>query len=375
MTRGRLDTLTGMRALAAGVVFLDHLPGLLHGRLLSGEEHIGNQGAIGVTFFFALSGFVLTWSAREGDGARAFYRRRFARIYPSYAVACAAGIVLTVVFFKGPLLGGPAASSFLLLQSWVPSKTWYFSYNGVGWSLSDEAFFYLMFPLLIPALRALTRRGRRGVQAGVLLVIGVLAAVSPRLWHGSYFVNHFPPVRLLEFVLGATVAIDGIRGEWVLERLRLSWALVLAGAVYLAADLPVGGFQNVALPIVPVLLLLAAGARSDLARAGAGAPGRRGVLARPLLVWLGDISYCFYLVHQLVLKVLARLLEFVSADPADGLLWAVVGLALSILSAALLHEIVEKPFDRRLRGRRRAAPAVAPRVAPVPVGTGPRAGG
>lgn len=91
MRRGRLDSLTGLRALAAAVVFLDHVPPLLSGHLAGAESHIGVQGAIGVTFFFALSGLVLQWSARDRDTVRAFYRRRAARVYPAYAVACAAG--------------------------------------------------------------------------------------------------------------------------------------------------------------------------------------------------------------------------------------------------------------------------------------------
>lgn len=356
--RGRLDTLTGMRAIAAGLVFLDHVPGLLSGRLARGEARIGGQGAIGVTFFFALSGFVLTWSARDGDTPRAFFRRRFARIVPAYTVACVAGIVLTVVFLGGSFDWGPVSASLLLLQSWVPSKHYYFSYNGVGWSLSDEAFFYLLFPSVIPALRSLSRSARRALQLTLLVVIGGLAAVSPFIWKGSYLVNHFPPARFMEFVLGCTLAIDGSRAEWVLGRVRLGWALLLAGGVYLLAGLPVGGFRNVALPMIPVLLLLTAGAQVDIAGAG-------GLLASRTAVWLGEISYCFYLVHQLVLKVLIRLLEYAPDVPGDGIVWAVVGLGLSLVAAWLLHASVEVPFERRLRHPRRTMLTTLAATAPT----------
>ena len=349
MRRKRLDTLTGMRALAAAVVFLDHIPGLLSGRLRDGEAYLGTQGAIGVTFFFALSGFVLTWSAREHDRPRDFYRRRFARIVPAYVVACAAGVVLTVGFLGGAVRWGPIFTSFTLLQSWVPSKNYYFSYNGVGWSLSDEAFFYLLFPVTIPFLRKLRCGGRRVLQAGLLVAIGSLAAAAPHLPQGTYLVNHFPPARFLEFVLGATLAIDGLRGEWLVSRLRLVPALLLAAAAYLLAALPVGDFRNVALPLVPVLLLLGAGAQADIAGLG-------GVLGRRVFVWLGEISYCFYLVHQLVLKVLARLLGYLPTLPGDGIVWVAVALGLSVVAAWSLHEIVEKPFERRLSGGRTDPP-------------------
>lgn len=60
-----------------GLVFFD---GPTRGAL----DHLVGQGRSGVTFFFVLSGFLLAWSARPGDRARSFYRRRFARIYPAY---------------------------------------------------------------------------------------------------------------------------------------------------------------------------------------------------------------------------------------------------------------------------------------------------
>ncbi len=44
-------------------------------------------GTSGVTFFFVLSGFVLTWSAQPGTKVFIFYRRRFARIWPAHIVA------------------------------------------------------------------------------------------------------------------------------------------------------------------------------------------------------------------------------------------------------------------------------------------------
>ena len=86
----RLDSLTGLRFLAALVVVCSHLPAALglRGRILLGsvDEELALGGA-GVLFFFLLSGFVLCWSRRAGDRPLDFYGRRFARIYPNVVVA------------------------------------------------------------------------------------------------------------------------------------------------------------------------------------------------------------------------------------------------------------------------------------------------
>ena len=84
-----LPRLTGLRWYAALLVFLYHAETFVPIRLLRPF----NFGTVGVTFFFVLSGFVLTWSTRPDLPASTFYRRRFARIYPSYFVM----FLLTVV--------------------------------------------------------------------------------------------------------------------------------------------------------------------------------------------------------------------------------------------------------------------------------------
>lgn len=68
----RLPSLTGMRFPAALLVFLFHVS-LPAGWLMPGDANstlfarlVEQAGGVGVTFFFVLSGFVLTWSAREG---------------------------------------------------------------------------------------------------------------------------------------------------------------------------------------------------------------------------------------------------------------------------------------------------------------------
>ncbi|MBW2281488.1 MAG: acyltransferase, partial [Deltaproteobacteria bacterium] len=119
----RLHSLTGLRAVGAGLVFFNHFGDLFHEHFSWFVNRSLTSGRCGVSFFFILSGFVLTWSARSRDTPGSFYWRRFARIFPAHAVA---------------------------------------------WGLSCEAFFYLLFPALIPSVERLGRHGRRRVALGLV---------------------------------------------------------------------------------------------------------------------------------------------------------------------------------------------------------------
>jgi len=343
----RLDSLTGLRAVAAFAVFFGHSLARVEGQPRDVLQLIGSQSGMGVTFFFVLSGFVLTWSRRDGDTALPFFRRRFARIYPAYFVALLAGLVVTVAA-KG--IGGqalPFLASATLTQSWIPDEAYYFAINGVNWSLSCEAFFYLAFPLLIGPILKMSDRARRVLQ--IALVLGIFAAVTAALAMGGHvggwFFGHFPLARSLEFVLGITGAIDVMRGQW--RRVGFGVAGWVALGVALLAGAFGGAYANTALPSVPFLLVIIAAANRDLSGQGTFFSNRK-------MVWLGEISFCFYLIHQLAIRAMSALGD--ASDWTGAILRILLALTLSTLGAWALHAWVERPMERRLRGKSRRKP-------------------
>lgn len=117
------------------------------------------MGHTGVSFFFVLSGFVLTWSAKTSTDVRQFWWRRFARIWPAHFVAL---IPCLFVFYS---LSTPPddqswvkqfslpviALSVILVQGFSTQPTVLFSGNPAAWTLSCEAFFYFLHPLVDPS--------------------------------------------------------------------------------------------------------------------------------------------------------------------------------------------------------------------------------
>jgi peptidoglycan/LPS O-acetylase OafA/YrhL len=359
----RLDSLTGLRFVAAlSVVFLhvtasrvNDLP-LLDLGAFAGR--FAELGYLGVTFFFALSGFVLTWSA---SGARlsagAFYRRRFARVYPLHLVtAVVAGIGGLV--FGVTASPGAWAAVLLLVQSWVPDAHWYFALNGVSWSLSCEAFFYAVTPVvLIVAARTSLRAAWTGVAAlaGVVLAASFLAASIGPAWDQRVWVS--PWYSIVSFLAGVALAKTLKNGEVAWPSLRAAGCVLAAvvGVVVLASWREVWPRSVATMVVLPaIVLVLGAAARTDLI-------GRGSWLAHPWVVLLGEWSFALYLVHPLVLHALQQGWRPPVLSGAPAVVELLGFVATATAAAAVAYYLVERPAERWLRGAPRAErPTVDP---------------
>ncbi|SDP69509.1 Peptidoglycan/LPS O-acetylase OafA/YrhL, contains acyltransferase and SGNH-hydrolase domains [Klenkia soli] len=321
-----LPRLTSLRILAALAVVAFHLQAWDVLRLPGGVSEVGY---VGVAFFFVLSGFVLAWGTEPGLAAPTFWRRRFARIWPSHLVMVGVAAVVPVVQTQRSL--ADAGWNVLLLQGWSTGPT-AFSMNSVAWSLSCEAFFYALFPLLV----RLARRCPGWLQwsvAGVGLLLAVAAGVVV-----SGYAYHMPIFRLPEFVLGVVAGL-AVRDGW---RPRVpTWAIMPAVLVGLAVSLHVPD----PVPDAPMAVLFLGVVLWAHDRDLRGLPGW---LRSRAMVFAGEASFALYLVHELVIVNLRGHL------PGPGWLQAVVMLALGAVAAVALHLGVEKPANRLLRGRSRS---------------------
>lgn len=344
VTRGsrHLRSLTSLRFFAAAAVVVYHA-GVWSSP--DGQPYaLARFAYLGVTFFFVLSGFVLVWSSRASDTAGGFWRRRFARVWPVHALTFVVAVALgaaAVIDARGP--GWSSMLNVTLLQAWSSDSDVIYGFNGVSWTLSCEAFFYALFPLLLPVARRLG--GVVTVAAGFgWLLVGMVAATAAGQ---SWLLVAFPAYRVGEFVVGMGLALwvqEGRRG--VSRGVALVFAAGSYGAVLVANRLTAGELAwrpwLVALGVLPaVAVLLVTFARSDV-------DGGGGWLARPSLVRLGQWSFALYMVHELLLRAFYPALQAYS--------WAVLVVAAgSVAVAGGVYRWVEAPIEKRLRGGTRGA--------------------
>ena len=306
----RLPSLTGARFVAAGLVFLFHSCWQVFWEQTPDPERTSTfplffqGGWTGVSFFFVLSGFVLTWAVRPGDDAPTFWRRRFFKIYPNHLLTLIAAAVLLTWVAKTTIDGWDSVLNLLLLQSWDTDIETRISLNPVAWSLSCEALFYFSFPFLIKVIDKV-RPERLWfwaiLSAGSVVSVPFFATLLPDAepmpiagftLHEMWLLFQFPPVRMLEFVFGIFMAKIVITGRRL--PLRLGGATALAIGAYFLTPLFGPTFRLQAVMVVPLGLLIAAGAVADTQRQDT-------FLGNRLMVWLGDISFAFYMWHNMVL--------------------------------------------------------------------------
>ncbi|MEU8890005.1 acyltransferase [Streptomyces sp. NPDC048442] len=317
-------------------------------------KYLSRAGYLGVGFFFVLSGFVLAWSSRTGDTPGRFIRRRLAKIYPNHLVTWLAGLLLMLRAGANVWLGN-TVPSLLLLQSWVPDLKIMAGPNGPSWSLVCELLFYLAFPFLIKPIRRI-RPERLWLAFGVvvaafwvvpliaqLLPDGPPAPDQPVSWWKYWFVYFCPATRLLDFVLGILMARIVLAGRWIGLR-RLPALCCLAVGYTLMVFLP-DAYGLVAPTALPIALVIAATAVADVRN-------KPSVPARRFPVWLGEVSFAFYMVHFLVLYYGPMRLATAPPtgrhwDTAQALGLMALSLALSLFFGWLLHVLVEQPAMRR----------------------------
>ncbi len=377
----QIRALTGLRALPALLVvfyhfYREHIPAV------PVVPYVVDSGFVAVGMFFVLSGFILTYSyagvsLRDPSERRRFFRARFARVYPVYLLSLVVGFLARL-----PASATEAATwrglrhialTLPLLNAF--SRYGMFYLNWAAWSLSAEAFFYLLFPWISVWLRSRARSDRALVAVGLLAwVFGLVAptaysildpdhlgrplgAHDEVLW--SWYLKFYPVTHVGSFVIGVVAGLLFLRHR----PQRASWRpgfAVAASALFLVAVLctelvPFAYLTtDVLAPVFAVLI--AAVAATD----GTRSLVSRGLQLAPVML-LGRASYAVYILHVPVFYVFLHFLP--QMWDSAPLFWPYLG---ALIAASVgVYKVVEEPARRALTRGAATGPrgGVAPELA------------
>ncbi|WP_431801876.1 acyltransferase family protein [Microbacterium sp. bgisy203] len=374
----------GLRAVAVLLVVVYHLfpAWLLH------------SGFVGVDVFFVISGFLITSlllrerAATGRIGLRGFWTRRTRRLLPALA------LVVTVSATAAWLIGGDVlvgvgrqvfgAATFSYNWVSIAGGASYFSaaepelFRNL-WSLAVEEQFYVLWPLLLPALLLVRRPVARVAIA--LALAGGSALWGASLVAGAGLTRAYYGTDAHAFGLLIGVALAFALAAWQ-ERAarqaraerqmsdagaratpRARTALVAGlGIVALLALIAVASWQGGA-ALYPTVPLAASALTAVVIACALGSPLGRALDVAPLR-WVGERSYGIYLWHWPVVVLLSSAVTGAFIDTAIPVRVAVAALLVTLVASALSYRFIEQPVRRlgfggalrALRGRLASTP-------------------
>ena len=332
------------RVVAAVMVLLFHC-NIHHGNDFGALTGFVSMGAVFMTAFFMLSGFVLFLTYRErdllkNDALKNFYLKRVFGIFPLYLVVAVLYVVTlgqestfqNLVLLPIELLG---------LQS-VFSTLFPVSHNDGTWFISCLLFAYLAFPLMQEIVKQMSTR----TKWMALAICTAILFWSPLVVHtfktDSIYSNPF--FRGLEFFIGVLLCSLPIRTG--IAKILATWkllileTLLLVSGISLAARLNifVGNYMLYDWIVIPLF------AGMILTLAGLKSPWLQGFA---VLRYASAVSYAFFLAQTFNTEIENWL--FAACGIQNNVLQTAVSVALCAVIAIALHELVEKPCARMLK--------------------------
>lgn len=318
---GRIRAFQGARFLFVVFIYLSHC---VSDNMPLAFDYGGDMG---VSFFFVLSGFVLSWGygpqvTRREFALKPFFWSHWVHLYPLHVLLFAAFWLLDSRI--GHCYDATQVlSNLLLLQAWIPSSHTLYTLNAVSWFLGDTLFFYIVFPC---SYRWLMRKSWKCLAGTFFLLAVIYVAVAIRIpdcmANCTLYAN--PLARWIDFASGIctyrlykSVAICHGSVEWMMPKLPLlaklthCWRYIVMGRWMLLCDVvalvllyflhrQMGWAVRCAalfwlvMPLFILHLALQNGTSSWIIR----------TLSSRMMVWLGSLSFEFFMVHLLALRLL-----------------------------------------------------------------------
>ncbi len=342
LSGGKIPALDGVRAIAISLVVLQHLH---FSAFRNWEESLGRTG---VTLFFVLSGFLITWLLiKEDDRTHEislwnFYVRRLLRIFPAFYCFWIVYVALSWLAHKHIAWGNCIAALFYLNNYYWPLRG-----GGEGgmlltWSLGVEEQFYVVWPAIFRRFRASRDRIARVLVALCVLVL-LHRILLLHLWHAPqlYLYSAFD-ARMDSLAMGCLLAISISTGK----------ALRFVHVVCSHRSLPAVTFAllafSMALPFLThgftywcvwgftVESLLSAILIVQMVVFGDRLPWAW--INWKWVRFIGTISYSLYLYNAIGPDIINH------SPLAHSILRAPFSLAAAVLLATGSHYIIERPF-------------------------------
>lgn len=339
-----IKSLQSFRFFAIIMVFFSHL---LFMQDSSTYSYIFNRflydGYSGVTFFIILSGFVISYSYYNKindysvKNSISFVIRRLKRVYPLHILTLVIAMVFEYksLFNNSMLFFGKTLSNITLTQSIIPMKSIYFSFNAVSWYISASVVFYIFTPLIICTVKKVKENNKKLWFIIVLLYLVELFFVffTKNSLNAHWLVYINPFFRILDYIIGCILGVIALKKrESVTENINYSVLEVVSLISLIVAYLfypSIGQVYRYGVYYAPLFILIIYVFSFEKGFLS------KNIFNHGILVYLGTISFEFYMIHQLVIRFVTSLF------PLDfPILISLACFVISIIASMILNKLL-----------------------------------
>ena len=349
-----IKPLTSLRFFFAFMVFLSHIGFVNVDSPLYNWLHrnVFREGLLGVSFFFILSGFILSYTYEQKVPLKRnklynFYLSRFARIYPLH---------LITIFFALPILISQNLLNLkalffnlFLIQSFVPIPKIYYSINPPSWSISNEMFFYLLFPIYIYLFNRYKNLHVYFFFFFYILII-ILHQIIP-VQYKEFFLYVNPLIRTLDFILGISLLKFYTQNKnmflnkknsfiiYTFLEFAVCFMFLLFFILHNIADYTYRFSIYYWIPMSAIIYIFAfqGGAISKF-------------LSHKWLIFLGEISFGFYMIHFVVLYY-ALWLKPIFFSGLNDIIYAFFIFTFTLIFSFISYKWYELPVNRYFKAK------------------------
>ncbi len=281
-------------------------------------------GAWGVSVFFILSGFLMSYNYVERELEYGFlFSLKFSllkikKLYLLHIIMTLAAIPYQLYITENlksiktiGILISKLLLNLTLLQTWSPYLSWYGSFNGVSWFLSVLMFCYFVFPLVLHFLCKINKTISLILIMLVIYIVQILFAYYTRncifdageFWGNYYFAYTFPFFRLGDFIIGSVLGMLFIRyktnnfGTFCSTIIELITCFCIIGSAFIYEN-RLGIFGSnwfrlslLWLPTSCFIIYICAKEQGYITK----------ILTKPIIVKFGNKTNSYFLIHNMVI--------------------------------------------------------------------------
>lgn len=343
----KINSLMGLRFLFALGIFIHHFDTFSDLNITNYNQYssLFFEGFIGVNFFYVLSGFIIAYCymkkmkeqiIKPGE----FIYKRIARVWPVHVLTLVIASIsyasISVVFSKSGII------NIAMLQSFIPIDNYAFGFNGVSWSLSTEMFFYISFCFLV-LLPEKYIKTLFAILTGAIVMCLFQGANNIPNASWMFYIN--PLFRMVDFLAG--ILIFQLFDKTNKEKISIKNAtyLEITSIVLLLIMMYLGTKQTISIYLrwdiyylVPISILVYVFAIDK------GLMSR--IIGNKVFVFLGECSFVFYMIHQIVLVKIKQLFSSEITSMTSLFKWGGVALIITIVISIALYYFYEKPANK-----------------------------